>query len=93
VIAGRSALRRGVLSEAAARRQERLLAALGLPSAGRALAGVSARNVFDAMQLDKKRSAGKLRFVLTHGVGVVSFGHLVKRAEVLAALQDAGCDP
>jgi 3-dehydroquinate synthase len=92
-IAARISVRRGLIAEAVAQRQERLLAALGLPAAGRALAGVSARNVFDAMQLDKKRDAGKLRFVLTHGVGVVSFGHLVKRAEVLAALQDAGCDP
>jgi 3-dehydroquinate synthetase len=44
------------------------------------------------MQLDKKRAAGETRFVLTHGVGVASFGRRVERSEVIAALQDAGCE-
>jgi hypothetical protein len=29
---------------------------------------------------------------LTAGVGVASFGHRVTRSEVIAALQDAGCE-
>ncbi len=87
------ALRRGLLAPAVAERQAALLEALGLAAPKRALAGVSARKVFSAMHLDKKRSAGELRFVLTEGVGVASFGHRVPRAEVIAALQDAGCEP
>jgi 3-dehydroquinate synthase len=87
------AVRRGVLSAREASRQLGLLTALGFPAPERALAGVSARKVFQAMQLDKKRSGGNLRFVLTAGMGVASFGTLIGRAEVIAALQDAGCRP
>ena len=93
VVEARIAVRLGLLAAGTADRQSRLLAALGLPNPGRSLARVSARNAFNAMQLDKKKSAGELRFVLTEGVGVASFGHHVKRAEVIAALQDAGCEP
>jgi 3-dehydroquinate synthase len=92
-VEARIAVRRGLLAPATADRQARLLAALGLPEPKRSLAGISARKAFAAMQLDKKKSAGELRFVLTQGVGVASFGHHVKRAEVIAALQDAGCKP
>ncbi len=92
-IAATLALRRGVLSPRDFERQCRLLAALGFPSPARVLAGVSARKLFQAMQLDKKKSGGDLRFVLTGGMGVASFGHRTGRAEVLAALQDAGCRP
>jgi len=93
VIACALAERRGLLSPGDAKRQRSLLAALGFPPAARALASVSARKLFSAMQLDKKKSAGNLRFVLTAGMGVASFGHHIGRAEVLAALQDAGCRP
>jgi 3-dehydroquinate synthase len=92
-VAAALSVRRRLLGPATAARQAQLLARLGLPAPGRALAGVSARKVFSAMQLDKKRNAGSLRFVLTEGVGVASFGHRVERAEVIAALQDAGCAP
>jgi 3-dehydroquinate synthase len=92
-VAAALAVRRRLLPRKAAERQAHLLSALGFPAPERVLAGVSARKVFKAMQLDKKRSAGNLRFVLTQGVGVASFGHQVERAEVIAALQDAGCAP
>jgi len=92
-IAARLAVRRGLLSAADADRQVELLARLGFPPAARALRRVSARKLWNAMQLDKKRSAGSLRFVLTERMGVASFGHRVGRAEVIAALQDAGCNP
>ena len=92
-IAARLALRRGILSAADEARQRSLLASLGFPPAARVLARVSARKLWNAMQLDKKRSAGMLRFVLTDRMGVASFGHRVGRAEVIAALQDAGCAP
>jgi 3-dehydroquinate synthase len=85
--------RRGILSARDGERQRSLLAALGFPTSARALASVSARKLFQAMQLDKKKSGGSLRFVLTAGMGVASFGHHTGRAEVLAALQDAGCRP
>jgi 3-dehydroquinate synthase len=92
-VAAALAVRKRLLSAQAAERQGRLLAALGFPTPKRALAGVSARKIFSAMQLDKKRHAGSLRFVLTEGIGVASFGHRLGRAEVIAALQDAGCAP
>jgi 3-dehydroquinate synthase len=90
-VAAALAVRRGLLGAKDAARQVALLEALGFPAPERALAGVSARKVWSAMQLDKKRSAGSLRFVLTGGMGVASFGHRAGRAEVIAALQDAGC--
>lgn len=92
-VAAALARRKGLLSPATADRQARLLEGLGLPAPARALAGVSASKVFNAMKLDKKRDAGSLHFVLTEGVGVASFGNRVGRAEVIAALQDAGCAP
>jgi 3-dehydroquinate synthase len=92
-IAARLAVRQGLLSARDAARQAELLARLGFPAPARALAGVSARKLWNAMQLDKKRSAGSLRFVLTERMGVASFGHRLGRAEVIAALQDAGCAP
>lgn len=87
VVAAALAVRKGMLDPAVAERQRALLAALGLPHR---LRGVSARNVWSAMRLDKKSQAGIPRFVLTTGVGVASFGQPVKRSEVIAALQDAG---
>jgi hypothetical protein len=59
-IAARISVRRGLLTEAAAQRQERLLAALGLRRRPRCHGRV-ASNVFDAMQLDKKRTGGETR--------------------------------
>jgi len=90
MIAAHAAVRAGLLKPEVRDRQERLLAALGLP---RRLARVSARNVLDAMRLDKKSTGGVPRFVLTTGVGVASFGQPLKRSEMLAALQDAGAGP
>jgi len=92
-IAARLAVRRRLLSAAEADRQIALLTRLGFPPAARVLRRVSARKLWNAMQLDKKKSAGSLRFVLTERMGVASFGHRVGRAEVIAALQDAGCTP
>ncbi len=87
LVAARLAVRRGILAAAVEARQAHLLRALGLP---RALPPISARKIWSAMRLDKKRAAGSQRFVLTQGVGVASFGERLKRSEVLAALQDAG---
>jgi 3-dehydroquinate synthase len=103
VVAARAAVRRGLLGAAVERRQADLLRRLGLPvrlpgptDGRRGAAGsgpVSARKLLSIMQLDKKRQGGGLRFVLTRGVGVASFGQPLGRAEVLAALQDMGAAP
>jgi 3-dehydroquinate synthetase len=90
-VAARIACRAGLLSPRAFDRQAAVLSALGMTSPRRALAGVSSRKVLQFMALDKKRASGEARFVLTRGVGVASFGEPVKRSEVIAALQDAGC--
>ena len=87
LVAARAAVRKGLLQPEVEARQARLLAALGLPQS---LPRVSARKILSAMQLDKKRAGNSLRFVLTQGVGVASFGEPLTRSEVLAALQDAG---
>jgi 3-dehydroquinate synthase len=87
LVAARAAVRRGLLPAAVEARQARLLAALGLPQR---IPRISARKILSAMRLDKKRSAGTLRFVLTQGVGVASFGERLKGSEVLAALKDTG---
>jgi len=90
-VAARIACRAGLLAPRAFDRQAAVLSALGMASPRRALAGVSSRKVLQFMALDKKRASGEARFVLTRGVGVASFGEPVKRSEVIAALQDAGC--
>jgi 3-dehydroquinate synthase len=87
LVAARAAVRRGVLAAAVEARQARLLAAYGL---ARRVPPISARKILSAMRLDKKRAAGSLRFVLTRGVGVASFGEPLRRSEVIAALQDTG---
>ncbi len=88
--AAHAAVRAGLLDSSVRDRQERLLRALGLPVR---LRRVPARNVWDAMRLDKKSSGGAPRFVLTTGLGVARFGQPLTRAQVLAALQDTGADP
>jgi 3-dehydroquinate synthase len=90
VAAAHAAVQSGMLRSAVRDRQEALLVALGLPVR---LRRVSARNVFDAMRLDKKGTGSEPRFVLTTGVGVARFGQPLTRAQVLAALQDTGADP
>jgi 3-dehydroquinate synthase len=87
LVAARAAVRRGLLTADVETRQARLLAAYGL---ARRVPPISARKILSAMRLDKKRSAGSLRFVLTRGVGVASFGEPLRRSEVIAALQDTG---
>ncbi|TMQ25710.1 MAG: 3-dehydroquinate synthase, partial [Candidatus Rokuibacteriota bacterium] len=66
VAEARLACRLGVASEAVARRQERLLAAVGLPTrAGR----LDAEAVLDAMTHDKKARDGRVPFVLAPDLG------------------------
>jgi 3-dehydroquinate synthase len=60
-----------------------LLDRLGLPTR---LSGVDPAAVLAAMATDKKREAGRLRFVLPHAIGRVALHDDVAPAEVLAAL-------
>lgn len=63
--AARIAQRMGIVDDELVARQADLLRAFGLPLAA---PGVSAQAVLDAMRLDKKVEAGRLRFVLLAGV-------------------------
>ncbi len=60
-----------------------VIARLGLPVS---LSGQEAGAVLDAMSTDKKRQAGRLRFVLPHAIGRVALHDDVSTEQVLAAL-------
>jgi 3-dehydroquinate synthase len=55
----------------------------GLPS--EIPAGLSMQNVIEAMKLDKKAAGGKIKFVMSEGIGKTRF-HWLSPGEVLAAL-------
>ena len=74
----------GLADDRAARRLEALLVAIGLPTAPPA--GLDPVVLLDAMALDKKASAGSLRFVLWHGIGEARVVEAVPRSAVLAVL-------
>jgi len=76
------------LPAAEARRIETLLTRAGLPTAV-ALGGSQRRALSEAMKLDKKVSAGEVKFVLARAIGQVEFGCRVPHAlldEVVASL-------
>jgi 3-dehydroquinate synthase len=83
------AVRLGLLSEDAAARQRDLLVRLGLPVA---LPAGPVEPVLEAIRLDKKRRAGRLRCTLPEGVGRARLGVEVDDAvmrEVLVACQES----
>lgn len=83
------AVRLGLLSEEAAVRQHALLARLGLPVA---LPAGPVEPLLEAIRLDKKRRAGRLRCTLPEGVGRARLGVEVDDAvlrEVLEACQES----
>lgn len=85
VCAARLAASRGLIGRDVAFRQERLLAALGLPTApGPWPQG----DLIAAMQSDKKAEAGRLRFVLPVRLGEVRLFDDVSEGEVRAALRE-----
>ena len=57
----------------------------GLPVAVR-LTGVQRRQIFEAMRLDKKVSAGEVKFVLARQIGQVEFGIKVPSIEINSVL-------
>jgi 3-dehydroquinate synthetase len=51
------------------------------------LAELDFESLWQAMSYDKKRRAGKVEAVLTHGIGSASFGHPVSRAAMRKAVR------
>jgi 3-dehydroquinate synthase len=74
------------VGEEITRRQERLLARLGLPTAPEAW---PVQDLVDVMRSDKKTEAGQLRFVLPVRLGEARLFD-VSEADVIAALASGG---
>ena len=85
VAEARLARRLGVCREETVERQERLLAAVGLPIRA---ASVNGAAVFDAIARDKKARDGRVPFVLVPEIGTFRLVYDVPRAEVLGALEE-----
>jgi 3-dehydroquinate synthase len=71
-----------------AARIERLFARAGLPTA-LPLSAARQRKLIEAMRLDKKVSAGEIRFVLARRIGTVEAGHKIAPAWISEALARA----
>jgi len=80
-----SAARLGMPLQEVARVQG-LFERAGLPVSVR-LSAAQRRQLFDAMRLDKKVSAGEIKFVLARGIGHVEFGLAVPEVDVNRALE------
>ncbi len=85
VAAATLAARRGLCDPDLPLRLRRLLDRLGLPTR---LRGLAPEAVVAAMATDKKRRAGRLRFVLPRALGQVAVYDDVTEAEVLAVLAE-----
>ncbi len=83
--AARVALHLGLADAALVEAQDRLLAQLGLPTAVR---GVSQAAVLRAMQVDKKRRAGRTRMVLPTQIGRVQIVDDVDLSAIKSALAE-----
>ena len=73
------------LSADHAKRARRLFEKTGLPTNIK-LSKAQRQRLIDAMQLDKKVSAGEVNFVLAHSIGKVTHGHKVAPEWIHAAL-------
>jgi 3-dehydroquinate synthetase len=78
-------VRVGVTGHEVVDRLESALTRLGLPVTA---AGVSARDILDKMQYDKKIKAGEGYFVLTPQIGSVSVAARVPDEAIAASLAD-----
>lgn len=85
--ATRLAARLGLCDPGLVTRVERLLSRLELPSR---VAGFAPEQVLAAMASDKKRSAGRLRFVLPRAIGDVDVFGDVAAEDVLAVVRQVG---
>lgn len=74
----------GLCDNALVTQIETLLDDLGLPTR---LSGLDADAIYMAMSTDKKRKAGKLRFILVRGIGDVGIYDDVERAAVIRVLE------
>jgi 3-dehydroquinate synthase len=75
------------LSKTDAERIHNLFERAGLPTEAR-LNPAQKKNLLAAMKLDKKVSAGEIKFVLARRIGAVQFGQSVPEADVLATLDE-----
>ncbi|MBI3998428.1 MAG: 3-dehydroquinate synthase [Armatimonadetes bacterium] len=88
-VEGQVAVRLGLLASEEARRQDALLARLGLPVS---LPPGPAGPLLDAMRLDKKRRDGRIRCTLPEGIGRARLGVEVSETllgEVIHACQES----
>ena len=85
--AGRLAERRDLIDSSVTARQLALLTALGLPTALPAGMSFPAADVIARMRLDKKNTAGRLRFILPTRIGEVRLVDDVPEADVAAVLE------
>lgn len=83
--AGRLAVKLGLMPQDACDRQERLLDGFGLP---RSAPRVTLHTALDKLKWDKKIRDGKLRFVLTPGVGSASLSPPIPGALIRRVLAD-----
>ncbi|MFG0332528.1 MAG: 3-dehydroquinate synthase [Maioricimonas sp. JB049] len=88
IYASRLAERLGRIDAADTRRQHDLLDALHLPTSLAGRATLDADDVLERMKLDKKASAGKLRFVLPTRLGHVELVDDVPTDDVRAVLDE-----
>jgi 3-dehydroquinate synthase len=86
VCASRLAERRGLVGTEATERQMRLLEQFGLPTAPRAW---PIADLLAAMRIDKKATAGRVRFILPRRLGEVALFDDVPDSEVAAVLGDS----
>ncbi|MEO5804071.1 MAG: 3-dehydroquinate synthase [Verrucomicrobiota bacterium] len=75
------------LPEAEVKRIAELFSAAGLPTKIK-LSKASRKNLFRAMQLDKKVSGGEIKFILAKKIGEVLFGQSVPPALIAQTLSD-----
>ena len=87
--AARLAVREGYLDAAGEARQAALLERLGLPARW---PRVAVRSLLPFMELDKKRTARGLAFVLTTGVGVARVRQNLSREALVRALRSLGAE-
>jgi 3-dehydroquinate synthase len=80
------------LSPHDAARIRALFEAAGLPTRIK-LTGAQRKKLFAAMRLDKKVSAGEIKFVLATAIGKVTWGQKVPESAIHGALDASALDP
>ncbi|RMF96897.1 MAG: 3-dehydroquinate synthase [Candidatus Schekmanbacteria bacterium] len=78
------ALQLKVCDKETAQRQEDLIRKVGL---AKGIFDFDARDLIEAMERDKKKKAGKLRFILTNKIGSAIISDTAKRKDILSVLK------